>query len=73
MHFFGLFGTMILLVGFIFSIYLGIDKLFINQSGRLITERPEFFIALATMIIGLQFFFSRVFGRINTQNEKKKR
>ena len=29
MHFFGLFGTIILLIGFIFSIYLGIDKLFI--------------------------------------------
>ena len=56
MHFFGLFGTIILLIGFIFSIYLGIDKLFINKSGRLITERPEFFISLATMVIGLQFF-----------------
>ena len=58
MHFFGLFGTLILLVGFIFSVYLGIDKLFINKSGRLITERPEFFISLATMIIGLQFFLA---------------
>ena len=40
MHFFGLIGTLMLIIGFIFSVYLGIDKLFIEKSGRLITERP---------------------------------
>ena len=58
MHFFGLFGTFILVTGLIFSIYLGIDKLFINTTSRLITERPEFYIALASMIIGSQFFLA---------------
>ncbi|MDA9127170.1 glycosyltransferase family 2 protein, partial [Flavobacteriaceae bacterium] len=43
MHFFGLIGTMMLLVGFFFSAYLGVDKLFVQTSGRLITERPEFY------------------------------
>ena len=72
MHFFGLFGTLILLVGFIFSVYLGIDKLFINKSGRLITERPEFFISLATMIIGLQFFLAGFLGEIILRTRKRK-
>ena len=72
MHFFGLFGTIILLVGFIFSIYLGIDKLFINTSGRLITERPEFFISLAAMIIGLQFFLAGFLGEIILRTRKRK-
>ena len=72
MHFFGLFGTSILFVAFIFSIYLGIDKLFINQSGRLITERPEFFIALATMIIGLQFFLAGFLGELILRTRKRK-
>ena len=72
MHFFGLFGTLILIVGFIFSIYLGIDKLFINKSGRLITERPEFFISLATMIIGLQFFLAGFLGEIILRTRKRK-
>ena len=72
MHFFGLFGTSILFVAFIFSIYLGIDKLFINQSGRLITERPEFFIALATMIIGLQFFLAVFLGELILRTRKRK-
>ncbi len=70
MHFFGLFGTIILLVGFIFSIYLGIDKLFINKSGRLITERPEFFISLASMIIGLQFFLGGFIGELILRTKK---
>ena len=72
MHFFGLFGTSILFVAFIFSIYLGIDKLFINQSGRLITQRPEFFIALATMIIGLQFFLAGFLGELILRTTKRK-
>ena len=72
MHFFGLFGTIILLIGLIFSIYLGIDKLFINKSGRLITERPEFFISLATMVIGLQFFLAGFLGELILRTRKRK-
>jgi|TARA_B000000477_G_scaffold115343_1_gene112329 glycosyltransferase involved in cell wall biosynthesis len=72
MHFFGLFGTIILLIGFIFSIYLGLDKLFINKSGRLITERPEFFISLATMVIGLQFFLAGFLGELILRTRKRK-
>tara|TARA_A200000113_G_C8820237_1_gene340186 strand:- start:14 stop:955 length:942 start_codon:yes stop_codon:yes gene_type:complete len=72
MHFFGLLGTIILLIGFIFSIYLGIDKLFINKSGRLITERPEFFISLATMVIGLQFFLAGFLGELILRTRKRK-
>lgn len=70
MHFFGLFGTFILFMGLIFSIYLGIDKLFINTTSRLITERPEFYIALASMIIGSQFFLAGFLGEIILRNKK---
>ena len=71
MHFFGLFGTLILVVGFLFSVYLGVDKLFINTSGRLITERPEFYISLASMIIGSQFFLAGFLGELILRNSKK--
>jgi glycosyltransferase involved in cell wall biosynthesis len=70
MHFFGLFGTFILVTGLIFSVYLGIDKLFINTTSRLITERPEFYIALASMIIGSQFFLAGFLGEIILRNKK---
>ena len=58
MHFFGLLGTLMLLLGFSFTAYLGIDKLFIHTSSRLISQRPEFYIALTTMILGAQFFIA---------------
>ena len=49
-----------------------IGKLFINKSGRLITERPEFFISLATMIIGLQFFLAGFLGELILRTRKNK-
>ena len=70
MHFFGLIGTFMLMIGFFFSLFLGIEKLFIEKSGRLITERPEFYIALATMIIGSQFFLAGFLGEIILRNKK---
>ena len=73
MHFFGLIGTLMLITGFIFSIYLGIDKLILEKSGRLITERPEFYIALATMIMGSQFFLAGFLGEIILRNKKIKK
>ena len=73
MHFFGLIGTIMLLVGFFFSAYLGVDKLFVQTSGRLITERPEFYIALATMIMGSQFFLAGFLGEIILRNRKIKK
>tara|TARA_A100001011_G_scaffold62968_1_gene63179 strand:- start:333 stop:1274 length:942 start_codon:yes stop_codon:yes gene_type:complete len=64
MHFFGLIGTVMVLTGFIISIYIGYDKLFINKSGRLITERPLFYISLVTMLMGLIFFIAGFLGEL---------
>ena len=72
MHFFGIIGSLMLLIGFFFSAYLGIDKLFINSSGRLITERPEFYVSLTTMIIGSQFFLAGFIGELVLRNKKIK-
>ena len=60
-------------IGFLFSVYLGVDKLFLDKSGRLITERPEFYIALATMIMGSQFFLAGFLGEIILRNKKIKK
>jgi len=56
MHFFGAIGTMMFILGFFITLYMIIDKVFIDTTGRLLAERTEFFIALAAMIIGSQFF-----------------
>ena len=44
-----------------------------EKSGRLITERPEFYIALATMIMGSQFFLAGFLGEIILRNKKIKK
>ena len=64
MHLFGSLGVIMFAAGFGFALYLGIDKLFFNISGRLITERPQFYLALVTMIIGAQFFVAGFLGEI---------
>ena len=73
MHLFGALGVFMFAVGFGFALYLGIDKLFIHQTGRLITERPQFYIALATMIIGTQFFVAGFLGEIILRTKTDKR
>ena len=70
MHLFGAWGAIMLFVGFCFALYLGIDKLFINPTGRLITERPEFFIALTAMILGSQLFLAGFIGELILRNKK---
>ena len=72
MHFFGALGALMFFIGFCFAIYLGIDKLFINPTGRLITQRPQFYIALVTMIIGTQFFVAGFLGEIILRNKDDK-
>lgn len=70
MYFFGLIGSIMLLLGLSFSIYLGIDKLIFNPQGRLIAQRPQFYVALTTMILGSQFFLAGFLGEIIVRNRK---
>lgn len=64
MHLFGSLGLIMLTTGFLFAGFLGYDKIFVNPGGRLITERPEFYISLVTMIIGSQFFSMGFIGEL---------
>ena len=64
MHFFGLLGTIMFLIGFCLALYLGIDKLFVHKTSRLITNRPQFYIALTSMILGTQLFLAGFLGEI---------
>lgn len=72
MHLFGLLGSCMFLLGFIFSAYLGIDKLYFHTDGRLIAERPEFYIALTTMLLGSQFFIAGFLGELIIGQQKNK-
>ncbi|NGX84906.1 glycosyltransferase family 2 protein [Aequorivita sp. KMM 9714] len=71
MHLFGAWGALMLFIGFCFALYLGIDKLFLNPTGRLIAERPEFFIALTAMVLGSQLFLAGFLGELILRSKKE--
>ncbi len=70
MHLFGALGVLMFIIGFAFALYLGIDKLFIHKTGRLITDRPQFFISLTAMIIGSQLFLAGFLGEMIIRSKK---
>ena len=72
MHLFGALGLILITTGFLFAAYLGYDKIILNPGGRLITERPEFYISLVTMIIGSQFFSMGFIGELMLKSINQK-
>ncbi|MFY7996319.1 MAG: glycosyltransferase, partial [Sediminibacterium sp.] len=66
MQFFGLLGTLFFFAGFIAVIYLIIAKL--SSSDFALTNRPAFYIALTTMIIGMQLFLSGFVAEMIVRN-----
>lgn len=77
MHLFGSLGTLMFLIGFIMTIYLGAKKLyFISNHMRapLVTQSPYFYIALTVMIIGSFLFLTGFLGELinRTSSERNK-
>ncbi|SET78160.1 Glycosyltransferase involved in cell wall bisynthesis [Draconibacterium orientale] len=67
MHFFGILGALIFIIGFASAAYLGIQKIIqLNHgiTGHLVTDSPYFYIALTSMIIGAQFFLAGFLGEL---------
>ncbi len=61
MHFFGTFGTLLFLVGFLAAAYLGASKLYYLYHGMkapLVASNPFFYIGLTSMVIGAQLFLA---------------
>jgi len=68
MHFFGSIGTLMFIIGFCFSLWIGIDKLFIDKTGTLIASRPSFYIAMTAMLMGVQMFLAGFLGEMIARN-----
>jgi glycosyltransferase involved in cell wall biosynthesis len=66
MHFFGTWGVIAFLFGFIIFIYLTISKFFLDKTG--LTQRPLFFFALLAMIIGTQLFVTGFVAELISRN-----
>ena len=71
MHFFGLWGSVMFLLGLIAIILVGAIKLYDMKHGnpyRLVTESPYFYISLTTMILGTLLFLAGFLGELITRN-----
>lgn len=67
MHFFGLLGSGMFLIGFIALAVVLVNKLsaiIMHMQAPLVTDRPYFFIALTAMIIGTQLFLTGFVGEM---------
>ena len=66
MHFFGLWGTIFFLVGLGITVYLVVAK-FIDAEVAL-TNRPGFYLALTSLIIGMQLFLAGFISELVSRN-----
>jgi len=71
MHFFGVLGTLLFLLGFGVAFYLGAYKIytsFTHQPARLLTQRSSFYISLTCMVIGSMMFLAGFIGELILRN-----
>lgn len=67
MHFFGLWGSVMFLIGFIAIITVGAIKIYHlcnHMPAPLVTDTPYFYIAITMMILGTQMFLSGFVGEL---------
>lgn len=71
MHFFGVWGSIMFLLGFIAVIAVGAVKLYAIVHGMrapLVTDSPYFYLAMLAMVLGTQFFMTGFLGELVSRN-----
>lgn len=71
MHFFGLLGSLMFIIGFIAVMVVGFGKLWSMAHGepyRLVTDSPYFFLALTMMLLGTMLFLTGFIGELIVRN-----
>ncbi len=75
MHFFGLWGSVMFLIGFIAVVAVGAMKLIALAKGipaPLVTDTPYFYIALTMMLLGTQMFLSGFVGELVSRSNAER-
>jgi len=70
MHFFGPFGILLFLAGFVIATYLGVAKLAFQEYQM--TDRPLFYLGLLCMILGTQLFLTGFLGELILRNSSER-
>ena len=75
MHFFGLWGSVMFLIGFVAVVAVGVMKLIALSKGvpaPLVTDTPYFYIALTMMLLGTQMFLSGFVGELVSRSNAER-
>ena len=75
MHLFGALGVLMFIIGFVSAFLIGVSKLYKLYHGLpnvLVTQNPWFYISLAVMIIGTQFFLAGFLGELILRSKREK-
>lgn len=75
MHFFGLLGTIMFIIGFISVVIVGATKIYQMKSGypyRLVTDSPYFYLSLTSMILGCQLFLAGFIGELIARSSSER-
>ena len=71
MHFFGLLGSLMFIIGFVAVMVVGFGKLYDMAHGnpyRLVTDSPYFFLSLTMMVLGTMLFLTGFIGELVVRN-----
>lgn len=75
MHFFGLWGSLMFILGFIAVAVVGFAKLWNMAHGNhyiLVTDSPYFYLALTLMLLGSQLFLAGFVGELVARNSPRR-
>lgn len=75
MHFFGLYGSLMFLLGLMAVVTVGVNKLIAIIEGvraPLVTESPYFYLAMLAMTLGTQLFLAGFLGEIIARNSTER-
>lgn len=67
MHFFGVLGMLMFLIGGMATVWLIVSKLYAQSQGnvfRPVADQPLFYIALVTVVVGIQLFLAGFLGEL---------
>lgn len=70
MHFFGLLGSLMFLIGFVAVVVVVIMKLCGVRAG--VTDSPYFYVSLTSMILGTQLFLTGFLGELISRNASER-
>jgi hypothetical protein len=75
MHFFGVLGSLMFLLGLASVVWVGASKMYAMTHGlpyRLVTDSPYFYISLTAMLLGTQLFLAGFIGELISRNSPER-